>query len=166
MSQNVSSITFTNDQIVAIDKTIGELETQLHGLASLSIGARRSASKMGPKSETFCRQTINVLQLNPQVVPPSIGIEDARAHLDALDQLRPLFQRMHRLSARSTDTELALGSGVMVTALQGYGVLKAVGRNQGLEVLRRELGERRFTAKGGRPTATAQPAPNPLPVAA
>jgi len=32
----------------------------------------------------------------------------------------------------------------MVTALSGYRVLKAVGRDHGLETLRRELGDRRF----------------------
>ena len=69
MSQNLISITLTNDQITAIDHAIGELENQLQGLVSLSINARRSASKMGPKSEAFCRQTINALRLYPHVVP-------------------------------------------------------------------------------------------------
>jgi len=168
MSQNLVSITLSPDQITAIDHAIGELENQLQGLVSLSNNARRSASKMGPKSEAFCRQTINALRLYPQVVPSGIGVENAHAGLDTLDQLRPMFQRMHRLSQRSTDTELALGSDVMVAALQGYGVLKAVGRNQGLETLRRELGARRFkTARitsASSPTAT--PAPNTLPAAA
>ena len=162
MSQNLVSITFTSDQITALDHAIGELENQLQGLASLSIDARRTASKMGPKSEAFCRQTINALQLYPHVVPPSIGVDDARASLDTLDQLRPFFQRMHRLSQRSTDTELALGSDVMVAALQGDGVLKAVGRAQRLETLRRELGERRFPSKGPRQA----PTPAVLPAAA
>ena len=162
MSQNLISITLTNDQITAIDHAIGELENQLQGLVSLSIGVRRSAAKMGPKSEAFCRQTINALRLHPQVVPPSIGVDEARSDIDTLDQLRPLFQRLHRLSQRSADTELALGSNVMVAALQGYGVLRAVGRNQGLEMLRRELGERRFASRSTRPA----PAPTVLPAAA
>ena len=169
MSQNLISITFSNDQIAAIGKAIGELENQLQALASLSIDARRSAAKMGPKSEAFCRQTINALRLYPQVVPPSIGADQAQSDLDTLDQLRPLFQRVHRLSQRATDTELALGSDAMVVALQGYGVLKAVGRNQGLDTLRRELGDRRFS-KSARPVAApvAVPVPTPtaLPVAA
>jgi len=159
MSHNLISITLTNDQITAIDHAIGELENQLQGLVSLSINARRTAAKMGPKSEAFCRQTINALELYPQVVPPSVGVEDARSDLNMLDQLRPLFQRLHRLSQRSADSELALGSDVMVAALQGYRVLKAVGRSQGLEVLRRELGDSRFSK-------TPRAAPKVLPAAA
>ena len=161
MSQKLISITLTNDQIAAIEHAIGELENQLQGLVSLSIDARRTATKMGPKSEAFCRQTINALLTNPHVVPPSIGVDEARSDLDMLDQLRPLFQRVQRLSQRSADTELALGSDVMAAALQGYGVLKAVGRSQGLETLRRELGEHRFIPRSARPA----PKP-PLPAAA
>ena len=144
MPQNLISLTLDNDQIAAIDRTIGELEGQLEGLVSLSLEARRAVSKMGPKSEAFCRQTINALRLYPEVVPPSIGVDEAHGDLDLLDQLRPLFQRVHRLSQRSADSELALGSDAMVTALAGYRVLKAVGRDHGLEALRRELGDRRF----------------------
>ena len=164
MSQKLISITLTNDQIAAIEHAIGELENQLQGLVSLSIDARRAATKMGPKSEAFCRQTINALQNNPHVVPPSIGVEEARSDLDLLDQLRPLFQRVQRLSQRSADTELALGSDVMVAALEGYRVLKAVGRSQGLEMLRRELGGVRF-AKSPRTAPQPQPQPHPQPEA-
>jgi len=154
MTSNPISLTYTPDQITAIDQSLGQLETQLQGLLSLSIDARRSASKMGPKSEAFCRQTVNALRLYPQIVPPSIRVEQTHTCLDTLDQLRPLFQRLHRLSDRSTDTALALGSEAMVAALQGYGVMKAVGRSQGLDALRRELGESRFT-KAGRLAAAA-----------
>ena len=166
MSQNLTSITLSNDQIAAIDHAVGELENQLQGLASLSIDARRSATKMGPKSEAFCRQTINALRLNPLVVPASIGVDAARSSLDTLDQLRPVFQRMRRLAQRSSDTELALGSDVMVAALQGYGVLKAVGRNQGLETLRRELGERRFFKSARTAPSVPPAAKDPMPAAA
>ena len=159
MSQNLISITLSNDQITAIDHAIGETENLLQGLVSLSIDARRTAAKMGPKSEAFCRQTITALRLYPQVVPPSVGVEEARFDLDMLDQLRPLFQRLHRLSQRAADSELALGSDVMVASLQGYRVLKAVGRSEGLESLRRELGDSRFSK-------TARTTPKVLPAAA
>lgn len=79
MSQNLISLTLNNDQIAAIDQTIGQLEGQLQGLVSLSLEARRAVSKMGPKSEAFCRQTINALRLYPEVVPPSIGVVGAQS---------------------------------------------------------------------------------------
>ncbi len=32
---------------------------------------------MGPKSEEFCHQTLNVLAQNPQVIPPSLSLAEA-----------------------------------------------------------------------------------------
>ena len=40
-------------------------------------------------------------------------------------------QRLAQLLERLEDTEMALGSDVMVAALEGYAVLKAVGKGEG-----------------------------------
>lgn len=64
----------------------------------------------GPKSETFCRQTLTVLAQNPQVIPPSIDLAEAQADLAALDRLRPRLARLQRLAERGQDSEDALGS--------------------------------------------------------
>ncbi|MEO7324352.1 MAG: hypothetical protein ABIW82_05950, partial [Dokdonella sp.] len=62
--------------------------------------------------------------------------------------------RLQRLSERSNDTGLALGSDVMATALQGYALLKVVGKNQGLEALRKSLGTR-FSRSSRQPETKA-----------
>jgi hypothetical protein len=162
MSRNTTGFTLSSDQIAAIDNAVGALENQLQDFLSLTIDERRGLAKMGAKSEAFCRQTINALRLYPQIVPPSIAVGDAQSDLALLDQLRPIFQRLHHLSERSADTELALGSGLMTVALKGYRALKSFGRGQGLENLSREIGESRFTGKPSRPA----PAPVPVPAAA
>lgn len=141
-SQNLVSLNLTDAQLLAIDKDLSDLETQLTGLIAMNAVQRKSLARMGDKSESFCRQTLNVLAQNPQVVPPSIGLQEALADLQALDRLRPRLQRLLRLAERATDTEVALGSDVMNVALQGYALLKVAGRNQGLEGLRKELGTR------------------------
>jgi hypothetical protein len=150
MSQNLVSITFTDAQLVAIDQTLDTLESQLLNLVALNADQRRSVPKMGEKSEAFCRQALTLLEQNPQVVPPSVAVADAKADLLALDQWRPRMLRLQRLSERSEDTGLALGSDVMATALQGYALLKVVGKNQGLEGLRKSLGTR-FTKSSRQP---------------
>jgi len=45
-----------------------------------------------------------------------------------------------RLTERASDTDIALGSDVMTVALQGYGLLKLIGRAEGIQSLRQELG--------------------------
>lgn len=140
--QNLVSMNLTNDQVVAVDAALDALETNLSGLVALTASQRRSVPRMGGKSEAFCRQALSLLVQNPQVVNPNLGLEGAMADLEALDVLRPRLQRLSRLAERGSDTEVALGSDVMATALHGYGLLKLSGRDQGLEALRESLGSR------------------------
>jgi hypothetical protein len=142
MSQNLVSLTLSDTQLSTIDQCLTDMEAQLTELIAMNTAQRRSLARMGDKSETFCRQTINVLAQNPQIVPPSLRLAEAQADLAALDRLRPRLQRLLRLTERASDTEIALGSDVMNAALQGYALLRVAGKNQGLEGLRKELGSR------------------------
>ena len=142
MSQNIVSLTLTDAQITASTAALTALETQLAGLIALDPARRRDLFKMGDKSEVFCRQAIGALSRNPQIVPPSLGLAEAQADVLALDRLRPLLERLQRLVERAQDTEMALGSDIMSTALEGYSLLKVSGKNQGLDGLRKELSAR------------------------
>lgn len=148
MSQNLVTLDLTDVQITAVEAALNVLETQLAGLIALQPMRKRIIMKMGRKSEAFCRQTLRVLEQNPQIVPPNMSVPDAVGDLRSLDQLRPLMVRLARLSERAADTDMALGSDVMTAALQGYGLLKLNGRSEGLEALRKEIGVR--FAKGPR----------------
>jgi hypothetical protein len=142
MSRNIISITFDDKALSAIDTAISTLEGELQGLVDLSADERRGLPKMGDKSEAFCRQTLNVLAQNPQVVPPSLDLAEAQRDLQALDTLRSRSLRLRQLVGRVEDTELALGSDVMSAALDGYALLKVLGKGSGLEALRKEVGAR------------------------
>src|SRR5690348_10393331 len=120
MPQNLVSLTLTDNQLESVDQSLGNLEVQLSGLVALNSEQRRSLARMGEKSESFCRRTLSLLDQNPQVVPPSVALAEALGDLAALDRLRPRLQRLKRLFERAVDTEIALGSDVMSTALQGY----------------------------------------------
>ena len=154
MSQNLVSWNLTDAQITAVDSALTELETQLAGLIALP--NKKSYKRMGNKSEAFCRQTLHVLEQNPQMVPQNLGLADAIADLNGIDQLRPRMVRLARLSERAADTNFALGSDVMAAALEGYNLLKRSGKSEGLDSLRKELGSR-FT----RTMRQAEPTPTP-----
>ncbi|MEO8672669.1 MAG: hypothetical protein ABI411_15220 [Tahibacter sp.] len=156
MSQNLVSLTLSDVELQAVDQAIATLESTLGGLVSLTTGQRRSFAKMGSKSETFCRQTLGALEMNPSLHPTSLGIDEGINDLRVLDQMRPRFRRLARLSERSADTEFALGSDVMHTALLGYAQLKLTGKHQGLEGLRKTL-SMRFSKSGG--TVEVEPLP-------
>lgn len=142
MTQNLTSIVLTDAQIQAADAALTEIENQMVDLISLDPARRRRMKYMGDKSEQFTRLAIGGLVQNPQVVPPSIDVAGAQTDLASLDRLRPLVRRLKRLTERASDTEAALGSDLMAVALQGYQLLKVAGKGQGLESLRKELGER------------------------
>ncbi len=142
MQQNVVTLNLSETQLIAVDAALTELETQLAGLVALTPGTKKRMQPMGEKSEAFCRQALRVLNENPQVVPPNMDVADAVNDLKTLDQLRPRAIRLSRLMSRMADTDFALGSDVMQTASQGYALLKVVGRAQGLEEIRKDLGTR------------------------
>jgi hypothetical protein len=158
MSQNLASWNLTDAQLTAVDAALTELETQLAGLIALP--NKKLYKKMGNKSEAFCRQTLHVLEQNPQMVPPNLGLADAVSDLNGIEQLRPRMVRLARLSERAADTSFALGSDVMAAALEGYNLLKRSGKSEGLDSLRKELGLR--FAKASRQVPPA-PAPAPAP---
>lgn len=159
-SQNLISLELSDEDVTAINATLTEIETRLAGrLVALDAPARRRLTKMGDKSEAFVRQTLMVLDQNPDVVPPALGLAEAQADIRALDALRPLIARMQRLKRRMTDSEMALGSDAMNTALEGYALLKVSGRTRGLQALSNALSER-FARSSSRN------APDPEPEAA
>jgi hypothetical protein len=142
MSQNLISLALDDDTLGSIDAALNTLETAFIGLLALTPEQRRSLTRMGDKSEAFCRQTLNVLAQNPQVLPPSYDLAEAQEDLSAIDRLRPRLMRLLRLTERAEDSSAALGSDVMCAALEGYALLRISGRNQGLEGLRDALSVR------------------------
>jgi len=157
-TQNLVTLNLTDKQLKAVDAALTELETQLADMIALPVATKRSLRKMGAKSEAFCRQALDVLEQNPQIVPPGVPVADAIADLNARTQLRPRMLRLAKISTRASDTDIALGSDVMSVALQCYGLLKVTGFAE-LNGLRQELGVR--FAKSPR---ALQPAPEPHPV--
>lgn len=156
MSQNLISVTWSETDLAEIDAAINTLEAKMsRHLIDLSVDERRSLNKMGDKSEAFCRQTLNVLAQNPKAVPETLDLQEAQRDLIALDQLRSRTTRLRQLLGRAEDTETALGSDVMNASLEGYALLKVVGKGSGLESLRRDMSARFSRAAPGSKTAVA-----------
>ena len=155
MSQNLISLSITEEQQTAALAGLAQIEAALPGLLSLDAAERKRMTYMGDKSEVFTRQTIRVLEQNPQIVPPSLGLAEAQADLLALDRLRPVLERLQRLHAQVEDTANALGSDAMATALEGYGQIKLSGPAHGLDELRKEIGGRFARSSSRKPEPPA-----------
>ena len=154
MAQNLVSITFSDEEITQLRAHLAGLTAVLAPKTlALDADKRRMLFKMGERSEVFVRGTVDGLDRNRQVVPPSLNLDEALADVRALDTIRPLLRDLEQLVERLRDTEMALGSDLMETAVEGYSLLKLTGRNQGLDGLVKELGSR-----FARPSRKAAPA--------
>ncbi len=150
MSQNLISMDLSDADWGEIDAAIGVIEAKLSGLITLDADQRQQLTKMGDRFEAFCRQSLVVMAQNPQVIPPSLDLAEAQDNLDDLDALRHRTTRLHQLLGRAEDTEMALGNDVMNAALEGYALLKMMGKGSSLETLRKEISARfaRTSKKG------------------
>lgn len=143
MTQNLVSQHLSDDQWARADAAINELAAALEPmLVSVTRSDKKMMVKMGEASEVFCRQALDVMQENLQLMPRGLDIEEMRRDLNAHDALNARIVRMTRLLEQARNAEIALGSDVMVSALEGYAVLKAVGKGEGVQALTRQLGRR------------------------
>ena len=125
----------------AVNQALATVETAI-GQFALSAVQRRRIVKMGPRSETFCGQTLGVMANHRDLIPASLDVDDAQRDLNAVLALRPIRARMQVLLERVADAEMALGSDAMDAALKGYGLLKIMGKAHGLTALHSKLGVR------------------------
>lgn len=152
--QNIISVQLSDQDLAEVDQALATLQRVFAALVVLQPQQRRELTKMGDKSEAFCRQTLELLAANPQIVPSSLRLAEAQADLQALDRLRPRLLQLSQLVERADDSLLALGSDVMTAALEGYGLLKLSGKSEALKGARRELSSR-FSRRTRTPEAVA-----------
>ena len=156
MSQNLIDMNLTSENLGAIDDALAVIEEQLSSLIGLTPVLRRELTKMGGKSEAFCRQAVDVLGENPGILPRDFDFPALRRDLKMLDLLRPRTIRMRKLQQLLDDSEMALGSDVMSGALEGYAFLKVAGKGKGLDELRKMLAVR-FSKRSA--TSNTEPPP-------
>ena len=94
MSQNLVSLDLGAADVLAIDAALDTLEKLFAGFVELTPEQRHKLTKMGDRSEAFCRQTLMVLAQNKQMIPPGFDLDEAQSDLLTFDTLRPRIQRL------------------------------------------------------------------------
>ena len=155
MTQDLLNMNIVDADWTAIDAALDTLETKLGAkLLDLTPQQRLELTKMGDKSEAFCRQALVVGRQNVNRLPPETAADlpTEEADLVSLDTLRPRLARLTALHEQADDSDVALGSDVMVYCHGLYGVLNAIGAGAGLDQLKAQLGAR--FAHGPKKTTT------------
>ena len=69
MTQNLVSLDLSDD-LPKFDAALDAIEGVMDAFVSLGPEQIRRLTKIGEKSETFCRQTVAILDQNRQALPP------------------------------------------------------------------------------------------------
>ena len=150
MSQNLVSLDLTDD-LPKFDAALDAIEGVMDVFVSLTPEQMRKLTKIGEKSETFCRQTVAILDQNRQALPPGFDLDELKRDLAAYDALRPRLNRLKSLAAKCGDTQVALGSDLLSASYDGYALLKVFGKADNVAPLMDSLraGVRRTPAAKG-----------------
>ena len=135
MTQNLVSLDISAADVAEFDAALAVIEKFVKPLLSLTADEVKGLSKMGDKSEQFCRQAAMVLGQNRDVLPATFALDEMVSDLAAFDMLRPRAVRLHDAVAKLDDTLMALGSDVMVAASKGYGLMQMFGKDESLTTL-------------------------------
>ncbi|TXH34850.1 MAG: hypothetical protein E6Q92_12590 [Burkholderiaceae bacterium] len=143
MPQNLVSLDISADDLAAMDQAIATLETLTKPFITLSADDKSGLVKMGDKSVAFCQQTVQVLDQNKDILPPTFDFEEMGDDLAAYAALQSRVLRIREVLAKMDDTQTALGSDVMVAASEGYALMKLFGKAEGLSALKQAMRVRR-----------------------
>src|SRR5688572_30239419 len=158
MSQNLAAVHFDSAQWAALDDAFTAFEQAWAPILVSLDGptARRKLTKMGDGSEAFCRKALDAMRENRDLLPRSFDLDEMARDLGDHDQLNARLARLGRLVERVRDTDMALGSDVMVAALLGYQFLRLAGKGQGLDGTSKDMAKR-FAGNGPRGEAEEEP---------
>jgi hypothetical protein len=143
MGQNLAARHLTEQEWTQFDETLAQAAAILAPLlVPITPTDKKFMVKMGEGSEAFCRQATSVAADNLALMPRSFDLDEMQRDLATHDALNVRIVRLTRLLEQARDAEMALGSDVMVASLEAYAVLKAVGKGDGVQSLRKMLGKR------------------------
>lgn len=158
MAQNLVSVHLDEEQWGRVDDALGVVEDTLEpALVAMDAKERQRKVKMGDASVAFCRQAYDISRSNIHLMPRNYDLDEMGRDLASWEALNRRMVRLTKLMEKARHTQMALGSDVMESALQAYKFLKAAGKGEGVETLKKLLGER-FDGNGSRSEPETAPA--------
>ena len=142
MNRKPAAFDMPPDALAAMDMAITGAELACAPLLALLPEQRRQLARIGDRSESFCRQCAVAFAQSPRLLPRHFDLDGYLHDLAMLDALRPRLARLAHLHQRALDTEMALGSDQVANAIEGYALLRAAGRADVLEPLRKAISAR------------------------
>ncbi|MDR3309289.1 MAG: hypothetical protein LBS80_04970 [Tannerella sp.] len=122
---NLISVNFTAEELSIIDKALADITSVLNGKAvNLTPKQRQQHGRLAYEMEVWVDKTYSYMQQDPQLVPLFIDMAEHTADLTAHRALSPRIDRLSGLLQSMKDTNLLLGSDIMLNSHAYYRSLR------------------------------------------
>jgi hypothetical protein len=145
------------DQEAAM-KAIADIRQALPFMKDLTTDQRNSIPKIGAKGVAFIHKAVAVAEQNPQILPPSVTLDNMSANSNLLDTLTAILIALDQLRKQLSDTAVFVRNEAYTAARCVYTYAAAAG--PGLETAVEELGQY-FTRKSNGVVKPNPPDPQP-----
>jgi hypothetical protein len=150
--------TFPEVNQEAAMKAIADIRQAVPFMKDLTTDQRKSIPRIGPKGVEFVHKAVAVAEQNPQILPPSVTVDDMRANSDLQDRLTAILIALDQLRKQLNDTAVFVRGEAYTAARSVYTYAAAAG--PGLETAVEELGQY-FTRKSNGVVKPNPPDPQP-----
>jgi hypothetical protein len=118
---NLISVSFTDDELLRIDNAMSELESVFRSKAvNLTPKQRQQYGRVAYEMEVWVDKVSIYMQQDPQLVPPFIDMTEHTADLTAHRALNPRIDRLNGVLQSMKDTNLLLGSDILLNSQAYY----------------------------------------------
>ena len=122
---NIATITFTPDEVAALDGALATLEQLLEKkMVSLTPQQRRKYSRVRYNMENWVSKNTCYIANNPELTPSFVDAAQLRLDMDTHLMLNPRIDKMGVLFQGLKDTNLLLGSDIYNACLSFYRAVK------------------------------------------
>lgn len=143
--ENLISLNIPAGDLAEINAALAVLKTKLvPHLISMSSEDKMALPKMGDKTLAFVTKALEQAELNQNLVPAYIDVDEMKTDYDAVKLLRPILVQLEELCKLTDDTMTQSGSEVYVSSLAFYNAIAAAARANvpGAQVIFDELSAR------------------------
>jgi hypothetical protein len=141
MQNRITATLLEADRQAVLD-AFATILTKLSFLVDLTPDERRELPKMGDKSVSFVRKSVEMAQEGAAYLPGAFDAAEFKSDMALYDTLVPFLQKATKLQELLDDTLVLVGSDLYVAALDHYSAAKRSGDTGGLDELMGELGKR------------------------
>lgn len=120
MGPNRISASVTEESVQRVQQALEEIRRELPFLLQLMGADRPSLINVGENLAPFLEQAYRDAEANPDLVPPSLDMEELERDIALFNQLKRILGPVNELVELLNDTHLAAGSDAFETTIVFY----------------------------------------------